>query len=206
MQRRRGGFRRNGGFRNTIPGGGQIVMGGGGFGQRGAVYQLVEVQPPTNFQGRRSQFVVAPQRNGRFNPAGFGQRRQRRTSEPFGSRVSGTKVIVNNLHQNVDEAALRDHLSRSGTIQSITLDKEKQQAEVVFTRMSDAQNCVELFSGIKFFEQAITLELAVEAARQGGGWRGRGGRGIGGRRNRGGFRGPVTADQLDQELDNYMTN
>lgn len=69
------------------------------------------------------------------------------------TRINGTKVNVRNLHYDVDENTLRDTFARCGTINSVRIhfdntDRSTGEAEVIFSRMSDAETCVNQFNGV----------------------------------------------------------
>ncbi|KAK2964435.1 hypothetical protein BLNAU_351 [Blattamonas nauphoetae] len=168
-----------------------VQVGGGGGGRRG-----VPMQP----QYQQRQMRVVPQRQPRFEPVsarpaprrGGNQRGRPIRQAPERQRgPAGTKVLISNLHFDVDEATLREKFATYGQIVSIDIKFDSNgrstgDAEVVFSKRSDAENIVSLFSGIKINDQAIFVSLAST------------GKGRNSKVTK-------TAEQLDLELQNYRS-
>ncbi|KAH7821027.1 RNA binding domain-containing protein [Monocercomonoides exilis] len=129
---------------------------------------------------------------------------------PSVPKQSGSKVLVHNLHYEVNETQLKDVFSRQGGISSCKIEYDASgrstgEAEVIFMKRSDAEECVKNLTAYKFQNQPITLDLAVDVS----GRAPRGGRG-GSKGRRGGSSGDVerlqhSAEELDAMLARYKS-
>ncbi|OZJ03527.1 hypothetical protein BZG36_03413 [Bifiguratus adelaidae] len=130
----------------------------------------------------------------------------------------GSKIMISNLHYNVNEADLRELFEKSvGPLKKVSLSYDKTgrssgQATVSFVRQKDASVAFKKFNNITLDGRPMKIEillqnanLVADAGRTVGGRAGQRGRGGRGGRRGGEKKTPKTQEDLDKEMADYMS-